>query len=118
MIKIPSVSRKHAKVELINKMVYLTPITQNSPTLVNDETISEPFELRDGDIISIGGRHFRYDHALGKKQISSKLSRKKFIYRKFRLHKRIPRHDDKRFKRNSHSGSFKETLWHHKLERC
>eukprot|EP01080_Neovahlkampfia_damariscottae_P005268 gene5268-8886_t len=61
MIKIPSVSRKHAKIELINKILFITPITQNSPTLLNEDPIYEPRQLLDGDIISIGGRHFRFD---------------------------------------------------------
>ena len=61
MIKIPSVSRKHAKIELIKKTLFLTPITQNSPTLLNEIAIYEPHQLCDGDIISIGGRHFRFD---------------------------------------------------------
>jgi hypothetical protein len=60
-IKLQTVSRQHTKIENDNGTIYISPLTTNGPTYLNDEVITEPVELYHGDVITIGGRTFRYE---------------------------------------------------------
>ena len=59
-IKLPSVSRLHAKLVINNKgLVVLQNFSKTNPTLLNDVAI-ESAVLKNGDTLCIAGRYFRF----------------------------------------------------------
>ncbi len=59
-IKLPSVSRQHAKLIINNKgLVVLQNFSKTNPTLLNDVAIDSAV-LKNGDIICIANRYFRF----------------------------------------------------------
>lgn len=59
-ILVPFVSRQHARLVLEDGSIWLTPLSKNQHTFLNDEPVVESTELIDGDIVSIGGRSFKF----------------------------------------------------------
>lgn len=59
-IRVPYVSRQHARLVMEDGSVWLTPLSKNQHTFLNDEPLTESTELINGDVISVGGREFKY----------------------------------------------------------
>ncbi len=51
-------SRRHAMLEIIDQKVVITDMGSNNGTWVNEQKISRPVELRNGDRVRIGETHF------------------------------------------------------------
>ena len=54
------VSREHARLARNGRRVTLEDLNSTNGTLLNDERILEPMELRDGDMISVGDVKFTF----------------------------------------------------------
>jgi pSer/pThr/pTyr-binding forkhead associated (FHA) protein len=54
------VSREHARLVREGRRVMLEDLNSTNGTLLNDERILEPMELRDGDMISVGDVKFTF----------------------------------------------------------
>jgi pSer/pThr/pTyr-binding forkhead associated (FHA) protein len=54
------VSREHARLVRDGRRVVLEDLNSTNGTLLNDERILEPMELRDGDMISVGDVKFTF----------------------------------------------------------
>jgi pSer/pThr/pTyr-binding forkhead associated (FHA) protein len=54
------VSREHARLVRDGRRVMLEDLGSTNGTLLNDERILEPMELRDGDMISVGDVKFTF----------------------------------------------------------
>lgn len=61
VIRLQTVSRQHTQIEYDNGTLYVSPVTTNGPTYLNDEIITEAVELYGNDIITIGGKKFRFE---------------------------------------------------------
>ncbi|XP_057681521.1 proliferation marker protein Ki-67 [Corythoichthys intestinalis] len=62
-IQIPQVSKEHCRIDLNeNKEVILTNLTSVNPTLLNGEVLQQPVRLKDGDVITIVDRSFRFEY--------------------------------------------------------
>ncbi|MBS0627577.1 MAG: type III secretion system inner membrane ring subunit SctD [Verrucomicrobia bacterium] len=56
----PSVSRKHAICRLTDEGIVLENLSSVNPCRHNEKVITEPILLKEGDILEIGGTHFRF----------------------------------------------------------
>jgi pSer/pThr/pTyr-binding forkhead associated (FHA) protein len=54
------VSREHARLVRDGRRVMLEDLNSTNGTLLNDERILEPMELRDGDVVSVGDVKFTF----------------------------------------------------------
>jgi len=50
----PQASRRHARITIANDAATLEDLVSKNRTLVNDRPVTEPTQLRDGDVIQIG----------------------------------------------------------------
>jgi pSer/pThr/pTyr-binding forkhead associated (FHA) protein len=72
-IKLQAVSRRHAQIEIDDdNILWINPISETSITLLNGSILKEATELQKNDIISIGGRNFRFEKNGKKKNIKIK----------------------------------------------
>jgi NHLM bacteriocin system ABC transporter ATP-binding protein len=56
----PSVSRKHARLEARNHKFWLIDLGSTNPVRLNDQTLSAPIALNEGDVITIGNFQFTF----------------------------------------------------------
>ncbi|XP_019736850.1 proliferation marker protein Ki-67 isoform X3 [Hippocampus comes] len=60
-IQLPQVSKEHCRIDLNeNKEVILTNLSSVNPTLINGEQLQQSERLKDGDVITIVDRSFRF----------------------------------------------------------
>ncbi len=59
-------SRKHAAIEVVEARVILRDLGSSNGTWVNDQRLTEPVELRDGDLIRISGTTMIFFAATGR----------------------------------------------------
>ena len=88
-IKLPSVSRQHAKLIINNKgLVVLQNFSKINPTLLNDVAIDSAV-LKNGDIICIANRYFRFQ---GNESIqgTGSLRNDHIKFSGYQLHKPVP----------------------------
>jgi type III secretion system YscD/HrpQ family protein len=60
LIEDPSASRKHALCQKTTEGILLENLSSTNPVQVNDEEVSQPRLLRNGDAVRIGGNLFRF----------------------------------------------------------
>ncbi|MFC7545827.1 FHA domain-containing protein [Plantactinospora sp. GCM10030261] len=60
MLEDPKVSRRHARVELVDGRVLVTDLGSTNGTWLNEQRITEATELHDGDRIRLGQVRLRY----------------------------------------------------------
>ncbi|XP_077360026.1 proliferation marker protein Ki-67 isoform X2 [Festucalex cinctus] len=62
-IQLPQVSKEHCRIDLNeNKEVILTNLSTANPTRVNGEVLQQSERLKDGDVITIVDRSFRFEY--------------------------------------------------------
>ncbi|XP_061666682.1 proliferation marker protein Ki-67 [Syngnathoides biaculeatus] len=62
-IQLPQVSKEHCRIDLNeNKEVILTNLSSVNPTCVNGEVLQQPERLKNGDVITIVDRSFRFEY--------------------------------------------------------
>ncbi|XP_061562524.1 proliferation marker protein Ki-67 [Phycodurus eques] len=62
-IQLPQVSKEHCRIDLNeNKEVILTNLSSVNPTRVNGEVLQQSERLKDGDVITIVDRSFRFEY--------------------------------------------------------
>lgn len=64
LIEDPSASRKHLICRLTPKGILAENLSDTNPLLINNEPISEPHLLQEGDLISIGEGVYRFESSL------------------------------------------------------
>ncbi|KAM5139551.1 proliferation marker protein Ki-67 [Callospermophilus lateralis] len=60
-IQLPVVSKQHCKIEIKDQKAILCNFSSTNPAQVNGSAIQEPVPLKNGDIITIIDRSFRYE---------------------------------------------------------
>ncbi|XP_058649526.1 proliferation marker protein Ki-67 isoform X2 [Onychostoma macrolepis] len=74
-IQLPQVSKEHCKIELNeNKELILTNLSSVNPTRINGQALNQSERLKDGDVITIIDRSFRFEYPPPKTQKKKTLS--------------------------------------------